>query len=91
MKTLTLIIAIAIILIVSPRVNAQIVVVAKCHTFNLSPAQVNYLHRFADPQINAALQTSRSIKYNSTADIIVSILTSKNAPKWDNKNLIASK
>ena len=69
------------IVMLSSEAKAQKVVSAGGKTFVLTQARITYLKRFADPVINKAIDSCASIKYNSTADVIVAILSSPKAPK----------
>ncbi len=61
--------------------KAQTVVSAKGKTFVLNKLQVDYLKRFKDPVVTKAIDSCRSIKFNSTADVIVDMLSLPKAPK----------
>ena len=61
--------------------QAQQVVSAKGKTFILTKARIEFLKRFDNPFINKAIENCVTIKYNSTADIIVDILSLPYAPK----------
>lgn len=85
-----LILIAAITMVALSSAKAQAVAVANCKRFELTPMRINYLKRFDDPVINKAINSGMDIKYNSTADIIVTILSSPKAPKVK-PNLVASK
>lgn len=74
MKKVILIGSIAIVSLLSPKAQAQTVVSACGTTIKLTASDIAYLHRFKDPVINATLDSCVSIKYNSTADIIIKAL-----------------
>jgi hypothetical protein len=71
----------SITVVIATNCKAQAVVNANCKQFTLTPVRVIYLKRFADPVINKAVDSGKDIQFNSTADIIVAILSSPKAPK----------
>lgn len=87
MKKIILIGSIATVLFANIS-KAQTVVSANCHTVTLTPVKVAYLRSFNNPYVNQQLDSCRSIKYNSTADVIIMMLSLPRAPK-DNKFLVA--
>lgn len=80
MKKLTLIASIAIV-VLSSSAKAQTIVSACGKTVKLNSKQVALLHSYRIPAIDSALKTCTSIKYNSTADMIIGILESKRQRK----------
>ena len=61
--------------------KAQTVVSAKGKTFVLNQQQKDYLKRFNNPVVTKAIDSCINIKYNSTADVIIDLLSLPKAPK----------
>ncbi|MBB6127881.1 hypothetical protein [Mucilaginibacter lappiensis] len=87
MKKVLLIASITIVLFTN-KSNAQTVVSAGGVTIKLNTEQVSYLRKLNNSAINKALSGSINIKYNSTADVIISLLKNRK-PVKDTATLIA--